>query len=108
LLKTSELQRTQPASKEGADVVTTARTASKGLVLALAVVSALLVFGVRQFTDAHFFCYAIVGVLSCIGVGWLASLMIPGPRKDITGLTIYSRRKGGTPSVRSDAHSFST
>jgi solute:Na+ symporter, SSS family len=55
-----------------------------------AVVSAVLVFVVKQFTPAHFFVYPIVGVTSCVGVGWLASFALPTRPKNLSGLTIHT------------------
>ncbi|MBA4149108.1 MAG: sodium/solute symporter [Verrucomicrobia bacterium] len=55
-----------------------------------AIVSALTVLAVRQFTNAHFFTYGIIGVLTCVTVGWLASLLRPDPMRDLTGLTVHS------------------
>ena len=69
------------------------RRATGAGALAGAVVSATLVFAVQQFTPAHFFCYPVVGVLSCAAVGWLASLMWPAPPRDITGLTLHTLRR---------------
>lgn len=57
-----------------------------------AVGSAVLVFCVKTFTGAHFFCYAIVGVVSCMAIGWLASFILPARARDTTGLTIHSLR----------------
>jgi Na+/proline symporter len=58
--------------------------------LAGAIASAALVFAVKQFTPAHFFWYPVVGVAGCMAVGWLASLVLPGPPRDLAGLTIYT------------------
>ena len=72
-----------------------------------AVVSAALVFAVKEFTDAHFFLYPVVGVLSCIAVGWLASL---GPTteasRSLEGLTFYTLRPRRTPAVPVSATSI--
>ena len=45
------------------------------------------------FTATHFYVYAIVGILVCVGVGYLASLLLPIPPKDLSGLTIHTRKK---------------
>jgi len=70
------------------------RRATGAGALAGAVVSAVLVLAVKQFTPAHFFAYPIVGVLSCLAVGWLASLALPAPWKDLTGLTVCPIKAG--------------
>ncbi|MBE7499163.1 MAG: sodium/solute symporter [Verrucomicrobiales bacterium] len=56
-----------------------------------AVLSGLLVVGVKVFTPAHFFCYAVVGVLSCVVFGWLASRVWPAPARDLRGLTLWAK-----------------
>jgi Na+/proline symporter len=70
------------------------RRATGAGALAGAVVSAVLVLAVNQFTPAHFFAYPVVGVLSCLTVGWLASLALPAPEKDLTGLTACPIKAG--------------
>jgi solute:Na+ symporter, SSS family len=76
------------------------RANGKGAVVG-ALVSGVLVFAVKQFTPAHFFIYPIVGVTSCVGLGWLASLAFPARSKDLCGLTIHTlRREVVAPAVR--------
>jgi SSS family transporter len=65
-----------------------------------AVLSALLVIAVKAFTPAHFFCYGVVGVTSCVLLGWLASYGWPTPSRDLTGLTL---RAGNSTPVESPA-----
>ncbi len=71
------------------------RSASGPGALVGAVSSAALVFCVKTFTNAHFFCYAVVGVVSCTTVGWLASLLLPAQGQGTSGLTIHSLRSRG-------------
>lgn len=59
-------------------------------VLVGAVVSALVLYAVQRYTDVHLFLYAAVGLGVCVGVGYLASLLRPGPARDLAGLTIYT------------------
>lgn len=42
-----------------------------------AIVSAVVLYRVQQ-TQLHFFLYALVGLFTCVSVGWIASLIIPG------------------------------
>ena len=49
---------------------------------------------ISQTTSIHFFLYSTIGMFSCIITGYLASLVLPGRRKDITGLTIYTLERG--------------
>jgi solute:Na+ symporter, SSS family len=63
-----------------------------------AVSSAVLLFAVQRLTDVHFFLYAAIGIVCCVSIGWLASLIIPTRGKDIHGLTIYTMGAGSRPS----------
>ena len=58
-----------------------------------ALTSAVILWYVQAFTDAHYFLYAVVGVCSCFIIGYLASLLIGEPEKSIDGLTYYTIRK---------------
>jgi SSS family solute:Na+ symporter len=55
-----------------------------------ALTGAATVLAVQQYTDVHFFLYAGVGISTCFVVGFLASLALPAPRRDIEGLTIHT------------------
>jgi len=37
--------------------------------------------------------YGMVGVLTCVGVGYVASLVLPHAHQPLQGLTIHTRRK---------------
>ena len=58
-----------------------------------AVGGATVVFLVERFTQINGYLYAAIGVTSCFLIGYLASLLIPWPSKDLTGLTMYTRSK---------------
>lgn len=59
-----------------------------------AVSSVVILYWVQQHSDLHFFLYGGVGVLSCVGVGVVASLFVKDPaRKDLTGLTISTFKR---------------
>ena len=58
-----------------------------------ALTSALVLYLVQQYTNLHFFLYAAVGILTCVSVGWIASLILPG-----TPHAEFSRRDGILPS----------
>jgi SSS family transporter len=51
--------------------------------------SAVALYLVQRHTQLHFFLYALVGVLTCIIVGWLASCLLPHRKRSLAGLTIY-------------------
>ncbi|KAA3607831.1 MAG: sodium:solute symporter [Planctomycetota bacterium] len=46
-----------------------------------AVASASVLYWVRTFTPLHFFLYSAVGMVSCVGIGWLSSLLLPSDSK---------------------------
>ncbi len=58
---------------------------------------------ISRTTSIHFFLYSTIGMFSCIITGYLASLVLPGRRKDITGLTIYTLGRGQTSRAGSRA-----
>ncbi len=49
-------------------------------------------------SHVHPFLYGGVGAVACIGVGYLASLAMPKPYRDVTGLTIYTLQPRTKPS----------
>ena len=68
----------------------TNRTTGTGA-LAGAITSATVLFWVSKYTPIHFFLYAVVGVLTCVLVGYAASLVLPPSRKSLAGLTIHTK-----------------
>lgn len=71
-------------------IFTRRATAAGALVGAIA--SAVVLYFVQRHSNLHFFLYAMVGVLTCYIVGWLASLLLPAQSGPLTGLTIYDLR----------------
>lgn len=67
------------------------RANSAGAIIG-AIASAFALFFVQRFTDIHFFLYAAIGILTCVSVGWIASLLIPTPTRDLNNLTIHTKR----------------
>ena len=63
-----------------------------------AVASIILTVVVKTYTPLHFMLYGVVSVVSCIGVGYLASLVLPGRPVDLSGLTVYTRTRESTTS----------
>ncbi len=61
------------------------------LVGALASVAVLA--WVQQNSPAHFFLYGMIGVLTCVAVGYLSSLVLPGDKRDLAGLTLYRMQR---------------
>ncbi|MBN1351836.1 sodium/solute symporter [candidate division KSB1 bacterium] len=53
-----------------------------------AVTSAVVLFIVQRYTPLHFFLYAGVGIVTCVSVGYLMSVLLPGEKKSLRGLTI--------------------
>ena len=52
---------------------------------------------VQRSTPLHFFLYGMIGVLTCVIVGYLASLALPGGHRKLTGLTLFDRTPAATP-----------
>jgi len=59
-----------------------------------AVASAVVLWWVQRHTPLHFFLYAVIGILVCLGIGRLASLLFAKGSKDLTGLTWRTIRRG--------------
>jgi SSS family transporter len=47
---------------------------------------------VKAYSPIHFMLYGVVSVLTCLGVGYLASILLPGRSVDLDGLTVYTRK----------------
>jgi SSS family transporter len=58
--------------------------------MAGAISGAAVLWAVQRFTETHLLLYAAVGVGASFATGYLASLMLPGGRRSIQGLTIYT------------------
>jgi len=56
-----------------------------------AAASVVTLYLVKSYTPVHFFLYALVGVLTCIIVGYAASLLLPARAKNLAGLTILTK-----------------
>jgi len=54
-----------------------------------AVCSAVLLYLVKVFTAVHFFLYGGIGILACVGIGYLSSLVLPADQTSPDGLTYY-------------------
>jgi SSS family solute:Na+ symporter len=55
-----------------------------------AMVGAGVMYSVWKFTPLNGYLYTATGITSCFVVGYLLSLILPGPSKDLSGLTIYT------------------
>jgi solute:Na+ symporter, SSS family len=55
-----------------------------------AVASILTLAWVRHYTDISFFLFAATGMLTCFGVGYLVSLVLPCRQRALAGLTIHT------------------
>lgn len=56
-----------------------------------ALVGAGTMVGLWRFTDLHGYLYTTCGIVACLAVGFLASLTRDRPRRDLSGLTLFSR-----------------
>ena len=72
------------------NVCTTRRASAAGALLGAAAGSAALIY-VTWFSPLHFYLYAVVGITTCVVVGYLASLVLPAAARDLTGLTRAAR-----------------
>ncbi len=70
----------------------TKRTNSAGVVCGL-VCSAIVLYIVQAFTEVSFFLYAAIGMVVCVAVGYLASFLWLGDGKDLTGLTVFTKKR---------------
>ena len=70
----------------------TKRTNSAGVISGL-VTSAIVLYTVQTFTDVSFFLYAAIGMATCVVVGYIAGFLWPAEKKDLTGLTIFTRKR---------------
>lgn len=69
----------------------TRRTTGPGAVVGF-LASALVLYWVSTCTATHFFLYAGIGMLTCLTVGYVASLLLPSGPKNLDGLTIFTLR----------------
>ena len=70
----------------------TRRTHQTGILIGFAA-SAAVLYAVQRSGAVHFFLYGAIGIFTCAIIGWLASVAIPLPAKDLDGLTIHSLRE---------------
>ena len=54
--------------------------------------SLVVLIRVIWFSDLHFYLYALVGIVTCVVVGLVASFAIPAQTRDLDGLTWWTRR----------------
>ena len=66
----------------------TGRAHGTGVLVGVAASAAILLL-VQRFTQAHFFTYAGIGMISCMVVGYVASVMLPAPPRSLEGLTFF-------------------
>ena len=59
-----------------------------------AAASVIVTVLVKTHTPIHFMLYGVVSVLTCVVVGYVASIVLSGKTVDLDGLTVYTRRTG--------------
>ena len=64
-----------------------------------AVASVAALYLVKTLTAVHFFLYAGIGIVTCIAVGYLTSLILPHDRAPLEGLTILTVNYRQSPQV---------
>ena len=68
----------------------TRRAHSTGALIGAAASIAVLIY-TTWFSPLHFYLYAVIGITTCVVVGYLASLALPTGDRDLTGLTRAAR-----------------
>jgi len=48
---------------------------------------------VQRFTSIHFFLWGTIGILTCVAVGYLCSLLLPSREEEQAGLTLYTMKR---------------
>ena len=69
--------------------ICTRRANGVGAVTGL-VISGIVQFAVKEYTQVHFLLYTVTGIVSCFIIGYVTSLIFRIPPKNIDGLTIYT------------------
>ncbi len=64
-----------------------------------AILGALGLWLVQQYSDVSFLLYASIGIAATFVSGYLASLLVPGDQKPAEGLTIHTLKKGAAGKV---------
>ena len=52
-----------------------------------------IVIAIAWFTPINGYLFALIGIVSCVAIGLLLSLITPKNNRDLTGLTIYTVEK---------------
>ena len=68
----------------------TRRAHARGVLVGL-IVSAIVLYLVKGYTNIHFFLFAAIGILTCVIVGYFMSLLIPTRKRNLDGLTIFTK-----------------
>ena len=71
--------------------ILTRRTTGLGALVG-AVGGAAILLIVKEWTGISGYLYAAIGIVGCATIGYVASLLLPGQQRDLSGLTIYTRR----------------
>jgi len=69
----------------------TRRTTAAGALVGAGASTAMVAW-VTFSTSLNFYLYGLVGMTTCVVVGYLSSLVLPGSGRDLAGLTLFSRR----------------
>jgi SSS family transporter len=69
----------------------TRRSNAQGVLIGAAVSIAVLAY-VTWYSSLNFYLYSVVGIGTCVVVGYLASVVIPRGGKELAGLTVYTQQ----------------
>lgn len=77
----------------GALALLTTRGHARGALIG-SILNTLLLVYIKLYTDLHFFAYGTVMLVTGFIFGYVFSLILPGKKKDLTGLTVWTLAKG--------------
>jgi Na+/proline symporter len=66
------------------------RRATSAGAMAGAISSVIVTFAIKEFTNFHWALYLPLAIVTCIAVGYAASLLTPQTKRNLSGLTAYT------------------
>lgn len=72
--------------------ILTRRANGYGALVGMAVAAGCLWY-IQGYTRIHFFAWSSIGIVLCVTIGYVVSLLIPARRKSLDGLTVYTMKQ---------------
>ena len=69
----------------------TRRASGTGALVGI-IASGVLQYLIKLYVPLHPWAYGATGILTCFVIGYVVSVVIPSPRRDLTGLTLYTQQ----------------